>query len=222
MTSHENGKDAPQHNDLNLTSAPNLLTTARVLLVPGVVYLLFQKTELGDFWAAALFTTAAITDYFDGYLARRMKLESVYGKLMDPLADKFLVVSALCMLQEVGRIHPVVVILLICREMAITGLRAVASTEGLVIAASSGGKWKTAAQMFALPFLMLKQGLLGIPVFPIGQGLIYLSLTISLWSAKDYIVGFFRAIGEKRRLKRERRKALKAAKRIRKSRGEIT
>jgi len=200
---------APQRDDMDFATAPNLLTTIRVILVPVVVYLLLLRTETTDLIASLVFGVAAITDYFDGYLARKQNSESVFGKLMDPLADKFLVVAALCMLQDMDRIHPVVVILLISREMAITGLRALASSEGLIIGASNSAKWKTAFQMVAIPFLMVRQGVFGLPIFQIGQGLIYLSLAISLWSAKDYVVDFFRAIRAKRKKKREAKLAKK-------------
>jgi CDP-diacylglycerol--glycerol-3-phosphate 3-phosphatidyltransferase len=207
----------PQRDDLEFATAPNLLTMARVLMVPAVVALLFKRTPTTDLIASFVFGFAAITDYFDGYLARKMKSESVFGKLMDPLADKFLVVSCLVMLQELGRIHPVVVMLLICREMAITGLRALASSEGLIIGASNSAKWKTAIQMFALPFLMVEEPQLGIPFFKAGQALIYLSLAFSLWTAKDYVVDFFRAIATKRRELRMKKKELRALKKLRKS-----
>jgi CDP-diacylglycerol--glycerol-3-phosphate 3-phosphatidyltransferase len=104
------------------------------------------------------------------------------------------------------------VILLISREIAITGLRALASSEGLIIGASKSAKWKTATQMVAIPFLMAHEGLLGIPLFQIGTWLIYISLLISLWSAKDYVVDFFAAIREKRRKKREAKRAAKKVK----------
>jgi CDP-diacylglycerol--glycerol-3-phosphate 3-phosphatidyltransferase len=178
--------------------------------VPAVVATLFLRTDTGDQWAAWLFVAASVTDYFDGYLARKQKVVTVYGKLMDPLADKFLVVSSLIMLQEMGRIHPVVVMLLICREMAITGLRALASAEGLIISASDSAKWKTATQMTAIPFIMGRH--LGpIPLETTGNVLLYASLGMSLWSAKDYIVGFFRAIRKKRELKSQERKHARAA-----------
>lgn len=172
--------------------------------VPVIVGLLFMKDHRWDVVAALAFAAASITDYLDGYIARIQQIETVYGKLMDPLADKFLVVSSLIMLQELGRIHPVVVILLICREMAITGLRAVASAEGVVIAASASAKWKTATQMVAIPLIM-GQELFGIPLFPLGNVLLYISLTISLWSAIDYLIGFFAGIKEARRQKRKER-----------------
>jgi len=194
------------------TNTPNLLTLLRMAFVPVVVGLLFVRTPTCDLIAAICFGVASVTDYFDGYIARAQKIETVYGKLMDPLADKFLVATSLIALQELGRIHPVVVMLLICREIAITGLRALASAEGVIIAASAGAKWKTATQMVAIPFLMVKQGLFGIPLYPTGMVLLYISLAISLWSAKDYVVDFFRGVREKRKRKIEERKAARAVK----------
>jgi len=204
---------ASQQNDLEFATLPNILTSLRVVLIPAIIWLLMQRDPTLDLVAALTFTAAGITDYFDGYFARKYKTESVFGKLMDPLADKFLVVSSLCMLQELGRIPAVLVILLICREMAITGLRAFASSEGLIIGASQSAKWKTATQMVAIPWLMVPQGLFGIPLYPMGQWLIYISLGISLWSAKDYVVDFFIAIRGKRKKKREAKRAAKKVKR---------
>lgn len=187
-------------------------------MIPIVVFALTRHTPSGDWGAAILFGIASITDWFDGYLARRQNSESVYGKLMDPLADKFLVVASLIMLQDLGRIHPYIVMLLICREIGITGLRALASAEGVVIAASSGGKWKTAMQMVAIPLLMIKTRPLGLPFYELGYVLLVISLAMSLWSAKDYIVGFFKGLGERQRLRKEKRVARKAAKREAKAR----
>lgn len=204
---------ARDSTELDFANAPNFLTLMRILLVPAIIYFLFQKTDFWDLIAGLTFTVAGITDYFDGYLARKQKLETVYGKLMDPLADKFLVVSSLCMLQHLGRIHVVMVILLICREMAITSLRALASSEGFIIGASRAAKWKTTTQMFAIAWLMVNSKLFfGLPLFQMGEVLIWVSLAISLWSAKDYIVDFFVAITEKRRARRVAKKAAKAAK----------
>jgi CDP-diacylglycerol--glycerol-3-phosphate 3-phosphatidyltransferase len=220
------------HDELTFNTTPNWLTMIRIAFVPIVVGLLFIKTPTADLAAALAFTVASITDYFDGYLARTRKVVTVYGKLLDPLADKFLVVSALIMLQELGRIHPVVVILLICRELAITGLRALASAEGVIIDASGGGKWKTGTQMVAIPLIMAcdqNRKLLGLPLYPVGMVLLYISLAISLWSAKSYIVDFFKAIKEQRkhrqmerRLAREARRAARAARLAAKARKSQT
>lgn len=204
------------HDELTFNTTPNWLTLLRIAFVPVVVGLLFIHTFTGDLFAALAFVLASITDYFDGYLARTQKVVTVYGKLLDPLADKFLVVSALIMLQELGRIHPVVVILLICRELAITGLRALASAEGVIIDASGGGKWKTGTQMVAIPMIMAcAQGrkLWGVPFYPIGMVLLYISLAISLWSAKSYVVDFFKALRDQRRLKQKERRLARQARR---------
>lgn len=206
----------PVHDELTFNTTPNWLTMIRIAFVPIVVGLLFLKTPSGDLFAALAFTAASITDYFDGYLARTQKVVTLYGKLLDPLADKFLVVSALIMLQELGRIHPVVVILLICRELAITGLRALASAEGVIIDASGGGKWKTGTQMVAIPLIMAcdqNRKLLGLPLYPVGMVLLYISLAISLWSAKSYVVDFFRAIKEQRKHRQKERRLARAARR---------
>lgn len=202
---------------MTFNTTPNMLTLLRILVVPGVVAMQFMREPFWDIAAALLFTAASITDYFDGYLARTRKQVTVYGKLMDPLADKFLVVSAIILLEHVGRIHPSAVILLICRELAITGLRAMASAEGLIIAANDSAKLKTATQMVGIPLLMADDALWGLPLGTLGLALIYVSLALSLWSAKEYVVGFFKALAEnqkrrntERRIAREARKQARA------------
>ena len=196
---------------MTFNTAPNILTLIRICMVPVIVALLFYKSPDWDLASGLLFTAASITDYFDGYLARRQNVETVYGKLMDPLADKFLVVSALIMLLELGRIHPIVVILLICREMAITGLRALASAEGVIIGASKSAKWKTATQMVAIPCIIAQSSLWNLPLYPLGMVLLYISLAISLWSARDYVIDFFRAFREARKHKVRERKLARDA-----------
>jgi len=181
-------------DELEFNTIPNHLTVLRIILVPIVVGLIFLRDPRADFAAALLFTIASITDFFDGYLARSYKQVTIYGKLLDPLADKFLVVSALLMLQELHRVPALVVIILVCRELAITGLRALASAEGVVIPASASAKWKTASQMVAVPLLIWHQNWKGLPVIVTGHVLLYLSLVISIWSAKDYIFDFFKAL----------------------------
>ncbi len=202
--------DAPDQGYDNL---PNRITALRIAFVPLVVFFLTKDSPLYGFIAALLFGVAAITDYFDGYYARTRKLVTVLGKLLDPLADKFLVVSCLIMLMHLDRIHPYVVILLICRELAITGLRAIASAEGIVIAASNLAKWKTVTQMIAIPMLMLHETYLHVPMQLLGTVFTYLSLLISLWSAKDYIVDFFKTTRAMAREKREGKRARRLAKR---------
>ncbi|MCO5142029.1 MAG: CDP-diacylglycerol--glycerol-3-phosphate 3-phosphatidyltransferase [Oligoflexia bacterium] len=192
----------PQNDALTFDNAPNRLTVLRMLAVPVVVYFLTWKTFQGDIVACVVFCLAAITDWFDGYLARAYKAITIFGKLMDPLADKFLVVVTLIMLQELERIHPFLVMVLICREMGITSLRALASAEGVIIAAGAGGKWKAALQMVAIPFLILDKTLWGfLPSAQVGTILMYISVALSLSSALSYAWNFFRELKAKFRAK---------------------
>lgn len=195
----------PANDPLIFDNAPNRLTLLRMIAVPAVVYFLSWKTLNGDIIACVMFSLAAITDWLDGYVARAYKSVTIYGKLMDPLADKFLVVSTLIMLQHLGRIHPYMVMVLICREMGITSLRALASAEGVIIAAGSGGKWKAALQMVAIPFLIIKITLFGfLDCDLIGTVLIYISLALSLSSALTYVVDFFKGLKEKLKAKQQK------------------
>lgn len=190
---------------LTFDTPPNRLTLLRMLAVPLVVYFLSWKNFQGDLLACIFFSLAAITDWFDGYLARAYKAVTIFGKLMDPLADKFLVVGTLIILQNLGRIHPYLVIVLICREMGITSLRALASAEGVIIEAGSGGKWKAALQMIAIPFLIVQRTLWGfLPCELIGTILMYISVALSLTSASSYVFGFFKGLREKLRLKQQK------------------
>jgi len=197
---------------LTFHTTPNYLTMLRIVFVPGVIAALSVKTFWWDLTAAILFGLASLTDYLDGYLARKYNIETVYGKLMDPLADKFLVICSLIMLQSLDRIPAIVVMLLVCRELTITGLRALASAEGIIVAASSGGKWKTATQMAAIPCLMIRD-VWGIPLYTIGLWLIYVSIALSLWSAKDYMVEFFRGLRRASELRKEKKRMKRMARR---------
>lgn len=197
-------KFTPAIDQLTFDTAPNRLTLLRMIAVPAVVYFLSWRTWNGDVTACVVFALAAITDWFDGYLARTTKAVTIYGKLMDPLADKFLVVAVLIMLQNLGRIDPYVVMVLICREMGITSLRALASAEGVIIAAGSGGKWKAALQMVAIPFLIIDAPFFGIAQCRIiGTVLIYVSIFLSLTSALTYAIDFFRGLREKLKAKQK-------------------
>jgi CDP-diacylglycerol--glycerol-3-phosphate 3-phosphatidyltransferase len=199
--------------ELHFNTLANKLTALRIAFVPLVVLCLFEDSPRNGFLAAIFFGIAGITDYFDGYYARTQKAVTVIGKLLDPLADKFLVVSSLVMLMYLGRIHPAIVILLICREIAITGLRSIAAAEGVVIAASNLAKWKTVTQMTAIPMLMLHETYLFIPFQLLGTIFTYLSLLISIWSAKDYIVDFFKTFTKQALEKREEKKLRRIARR---------
>ena len=130
--------------ELNL---PNVLTVVRILLVPVLVAALLSATGSGDLLAAVVFVVASVTDALDGWIARRRKSESTFGKLMDPLADKLLVVAALVSLVSLARLSAWVAMVIIAREFAVTGLRQLAMEEGHVIPASIWGKLKTVTQI---------------------------------------------------------------------------
>jgi CDP-diacylglycerol--glycerol-3-phosphate 3-phosphatidyltransferase len=187
---------------------PNLLTFARVLMIPIVLWFLSLGTPVACFYATLVYALAAITDLLDGWLARRQGLVSVLGKFLDPLADKLIVACTLVWLVPMGRISSWAVALLISREITITALRSIASTEGIVIAAGDGGKTKTALQMvgiiclilgypYRLDFGIYDLGL--VDLVTAGRALVYLSLVFSITSAARYVGLFVDAIDEKNR-----------------------
>jgi CDP-diacylglycerol--glycerol-3-phosphate 3-phosphatidyltransferase len=187
---------------------PNLLTMGRIAVIPLVLWLIDQGTPRDGIYAALVYSGAAITDLLDGILARRMGIESVLGKFLDPLADKLLVTASLIWMVPMGRIPEWAVILLISREISVTGLRSIASSEGLVIAAGQGGKSKTALQMIGILCLILGYpypihlGFVDLGVVDlvvVGRALIYISLIFSVISALEYIKLFGQAIDAKER-----------------------
>lgn len=164
---------------------PNSLTVARmILIIPFVVCLQIAPTGNGRFIALAIFIIASLTDFLDGYLARKNQLVTNFGKFMDPLADKMLVGAALICLVSMNRIPAWIVIVIISREFAISGFRLVASDNGIVIAASWWGKFKTTAQMLMIILLIANfGGFFGI----LEQIFIWVSLVLTLISLVDYI-----------------------------------
>jgi len=186
---------------------PNLLTMGRVAIIPLVLWLLDRGTPRDCFVAACVYALAAITDALDGYLARRLQIVSVLGKFLDPLADKLLVMASLVWMVTMGRIAAWVVVLLLAREISVTGLRSIASSEGVVIAAGGGGKRKTALQMIGILCLILGypyRFTLGpldlgmVDLVQVGRWLIYVSLVFSLVSAAGYVGKFAEAVDTKR------------------------
>jgi CDP-diacylglycerol--glycerol-3-phosphate 3-phosphatidyltransferase len=182
---------------------PNLLTMGRIVVIPLFLWLLDRETPRACFWAAIVFTLAAITDLLDGYLARRMGIVSVLGKFLDPLADKLIVMASLVWMVPMGRIPAWAVVLLLARELSITGLRSIAASEGVVIAAGQEGKTKTALQMIGIialvlgyPYHLAYFGVdLGmVDLVHVGRALVYLSLVFSLASAAQYVRLFGAAV----------------------------
>lgn len=185
-------------------NVPNALTMGRIVLIPLVLWFVDEGTPRGALLAAYTWSVLSITDFLDGYLARKFDIESVVGKFLDPLADKLLVMALLVYMVAMGRIPAWIVVTLLAREIAITGLRSIASTEGIVIAARSGGKWKTAIQMVGILCMILHFPHRVMPFYPqpvdlnvVGQWLVLLSLVFSLTSAIEYGVLFARGIEAK-------------------------
>ncbi len=180
---------------------PNTLTVLRIAAVPLMVWVLWTPPGI---WMArlamAIFVTAMITDIIDGYLARKWGLVSVIGAFLDPLADKLIVVTTLVMLVAHGWLPAWMVALLICRELTITALRTIAVSEGLVLAASTLGKFKTSFQATALGFLLWHHETVFLGLFPVdvhacGIILMYFALFFSLVSGWSYLHSFFRHAG---------------------------
>lgn len=192
-----------KQDTLNL---PNLLTMGRIFAIPLVLWLIDRGTPRDGVLAALVYAGAAITDLLDGIIARRLGIVSVLGKFLDPLADKLLVTASLIWMVPMGRIPEWAVILLISREISVTGLRSIASSEGVVISAGDGGKSKTALQMVGILCLILGYpyhlhlgfydlGMVDLVV--VGRSLIYVSLFFSLASAFEYAKLFAQAVEAK-------------------------
>jgi len=181
---------------------PNILTLARIAAVPVVLVLLLSDTRASGVWAAAIFGIAAVTDFIDGWLARKWGVVTILGKFLDPLADKLIVMVALIMLIPLDRVPAWAVFLILAREMVVTGLRSIASSEGIVIDASELGKYKTIYQMVAIPGLMLhydfnwffglKWGIFQVNMHNFGIFFFYIAFALTLYSGYDYLQKFFR------------------------------
>ncbi len=159
---------------------PNKLTILRVLLIPVFIVLLMNGYY---YWSGIVFLLASFTDMLDGQIARKYNLITNFGKIMDPLADKLLVTSALICLVELGEIAGWMVIIILAREFIITGLRAVAAGEGIIIAAGKSGKLKTILQMTALTVILLRDW-----PFALFTDFLWAAVIMTVYSGIEYIV----------------------------------
>ena len=172
---------------------PNGLTLIRVAIIPVIILLFsFPASPVMSFLSALVFSAAALTDYLDGFLARRQGKVTFMGKAMDPVADKLLTSSAFIMLAAHGWAPAWMVCVIIGRELAITGLRSVVATQGIDISASRLGKLKTGFQMAAIIPLMIHYPLFGLDPHAIGRFLLWLALVFTVWSGVDYFIKFKR------------------------------
>ena len=179
-----------------MLNLPNILASVRILIAPLMFWIiltpeLFTDNGVHVTWsyysAALLFVLASVTDFFDGYIARELDQITLLGKIIDPLADKMLILAAFLGLMMTGTASAWAIYIIIVRELFITGLRTVAVGEGIDISASWSGKVKTVVQMIAIGFLLMH--------WPFGETLLWAAVAITLYSGIEYLVGFGRAMG---------------------------
>jgi len=181
-----------------------MITVGRLLLIPPVLLLVGSHNRWAGFLAMLLFMMASLLDIVDGWLARRRGLVTVFGKFVDPLADKIMVMSLLVYLVAADRIPPWMVVVMLGRDFYISGLRSVASAEGVVIAAGEGGKAKTGFQLIGICFVLVhfRYRMLGmddwVDYHKVGLVLLYVSLVLSIVSAIQYTAEFRDALQQKR------------------------
>ena len=169
-------------------NTPNKLTILRIILIPIFVVLYYINFDGWFYWSAAIFIIAAITDTIDGQLARRTGQVTDFGKFADDIADKLLVMSALLILMEWGKIPAWLSIILLGREFIISGFRLVAAGKGNVIAAGIAGKIKTVTQLVAISIMLLDDPIEKWTGIPVGLILLYISAALSIWSCAEYII----------------------------------
>jgi CDP-diacylglycerol--glycerol-3-phosphate 3-phosphatidyltransferase len=180
-----------------LFTLPNQLSLLRIALVPILVYFLSDPGPVSSAVAAFTFFIASLTDFFDGYLARLYGHTTTLGKLLDPLADKLIVAAALIMLtaaMRTPRVPAWMVVVIIGRELAVTGLRGIASGEGIVLAAEELGKYKMIFQMFALHGLIIHYQYFLIDFHAVGMYFLWIALVLGLWSGVDYHIKVIRQV----------------------------
>ena len=187
-----------------ILNVPNLLTLLRIALIPLLVILLLSPSRTSCFFATAIFAIASITDWLDGYIARRMGIVTLFGKFLDPIADKLIVAAALIMILPYDRAPAWMVLVILSREIIITGLRSIASTEGIVITASNLGKFKTIFQIVAILALLLhydynwffgiQHQFLYVNMHNVGMFYLWIATVLTIWSGIDYLAKFMKVI----------------------------
>ncbi len=175
----------------------NKLTLSRIFMIPVFVFFLMKGTAETILISGGIFIIASITDFFDGYIARSRNLVTKFGKFMDPLADKLLVISAFISFVELQIIPSWAVIIIISRELIVSIFRAIAATDGIVIAAGSLGKYKTATQMITIIVFCFNGFLIQYTALPIAMTLFYICTILTIISGVDYIVRNRAVLAEK-------------------------
>jgi CDP-diacylglycerol---glycerol-3-phosphate 3-phosphatidyltransferase len=181
-------------------STPNLVTLFRIATAPVLICLLMYTGPVESAAAAAVFFVATVSDYFDGYLARSYDSVTTLGKFLDPMADKLVVASALIMLAGMTRAPHVpawIVVVLVSREIMVTGLRAVAAAEGLIVGAEELGKYKMVLQSIAIHGLLIHYTYFHVDFFAAGMFILWIATVVSMWSGVDYYVRVVAALNPK-------------------------
>ena len=179
-------------NKREIFNLPNSITITRISVVPFLFFLLLSP---GPFWSlvlAALFALASITDFLDGFTARKYNMITTMGKFLDPLADKIIINSAMILMIPIGRIDAWIVAIIIMRDLIVDGIRSIASSEGIYIQASMLGKQKTVAQSIAVTALMIHYSFLGLDAHFVGTVVLYVALVLTVYSGLDYFIKFYR------------------------------
>ncbi len=169
---------------------PTILTLSRIILIPVFIFVVYANPLFGAF----IFIIASLTDFLDGYLARRSGEITKFGIILDPIADKFLVISALIVLVDMARIPAWIAIVIIVREFMVTGLRVVALSKDILIPAEIGGKIKTFIQIVAIICLILMRTIPNVDLYDIGIVLIWIALLLSFFSGIQYTISFWKRI----------------------------
>jgi len=167
---------------------PNKLSFLRILLVPIIIYLLLINTLTSSITALIVFSLAALTDKFDGYYARKHDLITTLGKILDPLADKLLIIGVFTAFVEIGVLSTWPLLIIVARELAVTGMRVVAADQGTVIPANIWGKTKTTIQMITAIALIINPQIFNLPLF-LTEALIWLTVLITIYSGYTYFAG---------------------------------
>jgi CDP-diacylglycerol---glycerol-3-phosphate 3-phosphatidyltransferase len=168
------------------------LTITRIVAVPLLILFLISSSRVHALIAAGIFMAAAFTDWLDGAVARRRNQVTTLGTLLDPIADKLLVAAALVSLLTIDKIAAWIVVVIIGRELAVTGLRAVSAGHGVIVPASRLAKWKTVTQYVAVTMLILEKGILAPGFHAMATGVLWVAVALTIVSAVDYFYRFFR------------------------------
>jgi CDP-diacylglycerol--glycerol-3-phosphate 3-phosphatidyltransferase len=175
-----------------ILNLPNSITLVRISVVPFLFFLLASPGPCWSLTLAFLFALASITDFLDGYVARKYNLITTMGKFLDPLADKLIVNTAMILMIPIGRIDAWIVVIIIIRDLIVDGIRSIASSEGIYIQASVLGKQKTVAQLIAGTALMIHYPFLGLDAHLVGTVILYVALLLTIYSGLDYLFKFYR------------------------------